>query len=300
MMFTKKNYATIVITTYNRPKFLERAIYSCKSQNTQYEFEIIVVDDNGIGSEHQKETEKLVKSNKEVVYLPLEKNSGACVARNKGAKLASGEFLFFLDDDDEFLPAKLEEQMKYLNQNPQMDGCLAGFVRKNEAEQEIISGSNDPVVGDFKNFILYGNFFTPMLCIRKNSFEKTDGFISIPRFQDKFFMINALLKGLSFGTLGRPLHVMHEHNGERVTSVSVEKTEKSLLQIRIIVEQNKYQLSKAEWKLFLSKQLRVLAITKYVSSKKIIRRSAAVDFLKLFFSHLNFRDLIMTLKSIVK
>ena len=43
--------------------------------------------------------------------MPLEHNSGACVARNKGLELAKGEFISFLDDDDTWEPEKISEQI---------------------------------------------------------------------------------------------------------------------------------------------------------------------------------------------
>lgn len=291
--------ASIIITTYSRPQFLQRSILSAQNQRSEFKFEVIVIDDNGLGSKDQIETEGTLRD-KDLLYIALEHNSGACIARNKGAEMASGEYLFFLDDDDEFLPKKVQEQIKFLEENPELDGCLAAFIRKNEDGKELISEANKPIVGDFKNFVLHGNFFTPMLCIRKSSFEKTDGFIDIPRFQDKFFMINALLRGLKFGTIEEPLHVMYEHSGARVTAGSVDKTRQALKQIRTLVEQYKNNFSNAEWKFFLEKQTRLLAVTKYVSTDRKIRRSAALDFLKLFFGTYNMSDLAMVVKSLIR
>ncbi|WP_409456512.1 glycosyltransferase family 2 protein, partial [Soonwooa sp.] len=84
--------ASIIITTFKRPVFLERAILSCINQNLAEDYEIIVVDDNGIGSKSQLETQQLVSLFSQVVYYPLEKNSGACIARNKGVEKSKGKF----------------------------------------------------------------------------------------------------------------------------------------------------------------------------------------------------------------
>lgn len=259
--------ASIIITTFGRPMFLQRAINSVLNQSFK-NYEILVIDDNGKGTVAQKLTRSKIPINPYTNYFALDVNSGACVARNKGVDLASGEFLFFLDDDDEFLDNKLQDQIDFLEKHKNYDGCLAAFKRLDHIGKEIFSTSNMPMVGDFKSFVLNGNFFTPMLCIRKSSFMKTDGFINIPRFQDNFFLMNALKKGLSFGTMEIALHVMHEHNEARITSASIEKTEKSLQQIKKFVERHKNDFSKIEWDFFIVKQLRTLAVTKYISQEK--------------------------------
>ena len=114
----KKIDASIIITTYNRPHYLERAIKSCLSQNTVYNYEIIVIDDNGLHTAHQQQTETLVSQYlHQINYLPLATNSGACVARNHGIDHAKGKYIFFLDDDDEYLPSKVQNQVQFLENN---------------------------------------------------------------------------------------------------------------------------------------------------------------------------------------
>jgi len=94
---------SIVTPTYGRTFKLKNAILSVLSQS-YVNFEHIIIDDNGLDSEYQKNNKKLIKEfdDNRLRYYPLEKNSGACSARNNGISLANGEFLLFLDDDDEF------------------------------------------------------------------------------------------------------------------------------------------------------------------------------------------------------
>lgn len=293
--------ASIIITTYNRPTYLKRAVESALHQQADFPCEVIVVDDNGLGTAMQEETEGLVKSQfPDVVYLPLEQNSGACIARNNGATIAKGTYLFFLDDDDVYLPNKVQHQVSYLDNHPEMAGCLAAFRRLDEKGSEIMSTSNQPVVGDFKNFVLHGNFFTPMLCILKEAFVDSGGFISIPRFQDRFYMLNALRKRLRFGVIPEPLHVMYEHSGSRLTSSSVGKTSEALRQINNFVLDYHDEFSSAEWQAFQRAQRETLAVTKYNATKRKIRQSASLDYLQLFLSQPNLADFLMVFKSLVK
>lgn len=115
----KNSLVSIVMPTYNRPKTLSRAIDSCLNQ-THKNIEILVVDDNNSDSEARLETEKLMqkyKNNKQVVYLKMPKNSGACKARNYGIQKSKGEYVTFLDDDDVFFPNTIEMQLNYIIKN---------------------------------------------------------------------------------------------------------------------------------------------------------------------------------------
>lgn len=108
--------ATVVIPTYKGTKNLLRAVKSALNQ-TITDLEVIVVDDNGKDTVEQKATEKLLSENisdARLKYIALEKNSGGSAARNKGASVASGKFINFLDDDDAIESTKIETQINAL------------------------------------------------------------------------------------------------------------------------------------------------------------------------------------------
>lgn len=105
-----------VITTYKRePEILARALCSVLAQTYQ-DIEILVVNDAPQETELEARVRAKVESFGEgrIRYLLHECNRGAGAARNTGAAAAKGEFLAFLDDDDEWLPEKLEEQLKLM------------------------------------------------------------------------------------------------------------------------------------------------------------------------------------------
>lgn len=107
---------SVVITTYRRPpKMVKRAIESVINQ-TYRNLEIIIVDDSPDDFTERKVVEKMILSIKEkdkrVRYIKHNENKGACTARNTGIKNSHGNFIAFLDDDDEWLPAKIEKQLK--------------------------------------------------------------------------------------------------------------------------------------------------------------------------------------------
>ncbi len=104
-----KKKVTIIIPTYNRAKYINRAIDSILKQ-TYENIEIIVVDDNGKGTQCQKETEQKLKKYIDLpnfIYLIHNKNKNGAAARNTGIKRSSGEYITFLDDDDYFFPTRI-------------------------------------------------------------------------------------------------------------------------------------------------------------------------------------------------
>ena len=127
---------SIVIPTYARPNNLCRAIDSVLAQ-TYSPIEIVVVDDNGVGTAYQKETEKLLESYivmSKITYLRHEVNKNGSAARNTGSRASHGEIIGYLDDDDVFYPNKIEEQVKRLEvahaENPKVAGVYCNIMMK--------------------------------------------------------------------------------------------------------------------------------------------------------------------------
>lgn len=98
---------SVIIPTYNREHLLGRALKSIFNQ-TYKDFEVIVVDDGSTDN-----TEKIIRdfSVLKINYIKHAKNKGEGAARNTGLKAAKGEYVAFLDSDDECLPEKLEKEM---------------------------------------------------------------------------------------------------------------------------------------------------------------------------------------------
>jgi glycosyltransferase involved in cell wall biosynthesis len=107
---------SVIIPTYNRDKVILRAIESVLKQ-TYLNFEIIIIDD---GSTDKTELllNNLVSKN-QIQYYKTE-NLGVSHARNLGVSKSSGDWIAFLDSDDEWLPHKLQTQIEYLETNPHL------------------------------------------------------------------------------------------------------------------------------------------------------------------------------------
>lgn len=101
---------SVIIPTYNRGRLILNSVTSVLNQ-TYKNIELIVVDDCSTDN-----TEEILKSinDSRIKYVKLEKNSGACIARNKGIELSTGKFIAFNDSDDLWITTKLEKQLCFL------------------------------------------------------------------------------------------------------------------------------------------------------------------------------------------
>lgn len=103
-----------VIPAYNAEQYIARAIQSVLSQTRPVE-EIIVVDDGSTDG-----TAEAVLAFGDKVKLLQQPNAGVSAARNAGIKAATGQWIAFLDADDEWLPEKTERQVRVLRNNPDL------------------------------------------------------------------------------------------------------------------------------------------------------------------------------------
>lgn len=106
---------SVVITTKNRHAVLKNAIQSVLSQTVK-DVECIVVDDASVD-----ETQSIYERDSRIRYVRIETGNsrGGNYARNQGLAVATGDVVSFLDDDDVWLPTKLEKQLQLLNEHPE-------------------------------------------------------------------------------------------------------------------------------------------------------------------------------------
>lgn len=104
---------TICIPTYNRANYIGNAITSILEQ-TYKNFELLICNDSSTDN-----TEEIIRTfkDKRITYIKNKKNSGYIYSMNKCTKLAKGEWVMHLSDDDELFPETLELQVKALQEN---------------------------------------------------------------------------------------------------------------------------------------------------------------------------------------
>lgn len=172
---------SVIIPTYNRGRLILNSVTSVLNQ-TYKNIELIVVDDCSTD-----DTEKTVKSidDSRIKYIKLEKNSGACVARNKGIEISRGEFIAFNDSDDLWLPEKINSQLDFLYEN----NAEISFCKMECRTPENNFIHNFPNI-EFDRKISYKDLLKYNSASTQTIFGKTDCFKEIifdatmPRLQD--------------------------------------------------------------------------------------------------------------------
>lgn len=193
----KTHLVSVVIPTFGRPEKLRRAVSSVLAQ-TYKNVEIIVVDDNNPDSPHRVETEAVMREFcilGNVVYLQHETNKNGSAARNTGFKASKGKYVMFLDDDDEFLPKKIEAQVECLSRLDNSWGaCYTRYLRKQNGK--IVARGAETRQGHLLREVMMRNIFVHAgsnLMIRRSIIEEIGGFDeSFLRNQDLEFLCRIL------------------------------------------------------------------------------------------------------------
>ena len=168
---------SVVIPTYSRPDNLRRAIDSVLNQ-TYPNIEIIIVDDNGIGTKYQKMTEEAIKDyivNQKVVYIKHKINKNGAAARNTGLKHCHGTFVNFLDDDDVFDRNKIKYQVELLEAQLDYD---ASFCNTQIKYKHHVESTDCKESGNLVEQVLSGkiSFNTSTVLFRKEVLDDLNGF----------------------------------------------------------------------------------------------------------------------------
>lgn len=188
---------SVIITTYKRPVFLDRAVKSVLNQ-THENFEIIIVDDNDEGTLYRTETEKLVSTfPKDVQYIKQNRNLGACNARNIGKEKALGDYILFLDDDDELLPQHLELLHAQYKSDDKIGVVFSQALLidvKNKYTHKTtkkLTAKDDPLIWQ----LLVGANSTSSILFKKEAITEAGDWIQLPFGHENYLMVRIFAKG---------------------------------------------------------------------------------------------------------
>ena len=187
---------SVIIATYRRESALARAIESVLNQ-TYGDIEIIVVDDNA-DAEWNEKVKSIVERFKGVKYIQNPENKGSGASRNVGIENAEGEYITFLDDDDVYLPEKVEHQLDDLIKS-EADFSVTDLFLYNENEKLVdkrirsyINSYNKDEL--FINHLMHHITGTDTLMFKKEYLIKIGGFPSID-FGDEFYLMKEAILG---------------------------------------------------------------------------------------------------------
>lgn len=205
---------SVVIPCYNAGATIGRALNSVRQQ-TYSPTEIIVVDDcssddtaavlAGEGARDQS-----------LQILRLPQNSGAAAARNAGIARARGQYIAFLDADDEWLPEKLALQMSVISARPEMSlvACKSRFVKLDGTIEESLYGDLEPATGPeaWRVLLAYNFIATPTVVARRQVIERVGSFDpDLVIGEDQDLWIRLALAG-EVGYIDQILAIVHEQS----------------------------------------------------------------------------------------
>jgi len=261
---------SVIIPTYNRAPMLGRAIKSVLNQ-TYRDFELIVVDDCSTDN-----TEEVVNSFEDarLRYIKHPTNRGGSAARNSGISSSSGDYIGFLDDDDEWLPDKLKVQVELFGRLPEDYGVIYGGYHIKQ-EGKIIRDVYPTHRGDVYYQMLKGCFIgSPTILIKNVCFENAGCFDeTLPGCQD-WDMWLRLAKKYKFEYIPDILAIYYIHGNQIKFSQS-----KYIFGVRRVLD--KYHDDFSTYPDILSNQYKHIGVLSYVVGDKATGTRYMVKSMKL-------------------
>lgn len=204
---------SVVIPTRNRPAIVSRAVMSALTQ-TFKSIEVVVVVDG-----HDEATVSILKQIEDprLKTIILAENVGGSDARNAGVKEAKGEWVAFLDDDDEWFPEKLEKQVKAANRLHNPFPVIASSIIARTPTGDFVWPRRLPrpsePISEYllaRNTLFHGEglLLTATLLVKKKLLEMTPFRSGLKKYQDWDWVLRvAQLEGVCFEIVPEPLAI---------------------------------------------------------------------------------------------
>ena len=172
-----------------------------------WDFELVLGDD----ASSDGTWEVVQREFPQAMLARLVVNSGAAAARNAALREATGEFIAFLDSDDEWLPGKVGAQLGFLEKNPEVSACATShvFCRRDGVRREVVVDN----VGDWSRRLLSGQPFhgasTPV--VRRAVLESVGLQDESLRVLEDWDWMLRIAQRHRIHVLSEPLAVIHEN-----------------------------------------------------------------------------------------
>lgn len=285
---------SVVIPLYNGEKFIRECLESVYQQ-TYRPIEVIVVDDGS--TDRSPEMVREFPGEKKLIRIP---NSDVSHARNVGVENARGELIAFLDQDDKWLPEKIEKQVKLFRENPDVDLIFTDLIKfypsgkRHHAPDKHRLALSLTDENLFSQLVIKNVLMPSAVMVKKESFLAAGAFD--PEFRtcgDYEMWLRMAARGMKFCYLPEPLTLYRQHgeNTSRQAEVMyrdrIKAIEKTFTDEQLTEQQKKLKsaaLAAAymegahaffgvkEYRKFLENARRAFSLDKRVVNWKFIRR----------------------------
>lgn len=162
---------SVIIPNYNRSGTLIRAVKSVLAQHVLV-LEILVCDDGSTDDSHEQ-----IKalSNPLIKWIDCGRNGRPAIPRNSGIKHSKGDWLAFLDNDDEWLPEKIEEQLRVAKENKSFAICTNAMKIQTDGKKDLFFQTKDTAL-NFDSMISANGVICSSMIIHRSLLDKTIGF----------------------------------------------------------------------------------------------------------------------------
>jgi len=202
---------SIILCTYNRANLLPDAIRSVVQQ-TQQEWELIIIDD-GSNDTTYNIVKQFLQHDSRILYF-YQNNQGLAKARNRGLAIASGEFICFVDSDDELAPHHLEKRLHYMKRHPAIDFIHGGMKLIGPKKKHYVADVMNPGKKiHLSKCHIGGTFF-----FRRAILKKVNGFNSIP-FGEDFDFYTRVERYFSIRKVKFPTYLYHLDSENRLCDI---------------------------------------------------------------------------------
>jgi len=201
---------SVIVPTYNRAGLLARALQSVLAQSWT-DFEVLVVDN---GSTDETPSIASTFTDARIRWLRVE-TRGASAARNAAISEARGVWVAFLDDDDEWYPAFLEQQFAAADAS----GAVVVFC---SAVEETAAGTrweHAPPAGAQPGLDAMTRGWHPFIgcvMVRRDALVAAGGFVTSLAVREDWHLLLRLALTVPFAATPEPLMVRHHHRGPRL------------------------------------------------------------------------------------
>lgn len=209
---------SVAISCYNFESYIGECLQSILTQETSFDFEVIIVDDASTDGS-AKVIREIIENYPRVTFIQQSKNKGSDATKQLACKLAKGKYIAFLDGDDFAFANKLQIQYEYLEANPDCSCCYHDMemVDKNSVSlgtsffEQFYNQNYIPDKAGMSHLVRYGTFLVASSqMFVASAFKENLLPPDVNYIQDFYYHIHTASKGL-FGRIQQTLGAYRQH-----------------------------------------------------------------------------------------
>ncbi len=214
-LLNEQSLVSIIIPNYNYGHFVAEAVASALRQEHP-NHEVIVVDDGS-----NDDSLKILARFGGRIRLVTQANRGPAAARNRGAAIARGEYILFLDSDDLLLPLGLTKLLQAAKQAPGVSLICGDVIERDRTGRDsLLKARLDSRAGrSFPDLLQKNGLITSATLVQKKAFSEAGGFDENPALrvvEDYDLWLRILRSGGTASLLGEPVVIRRVH-GENIS-----------------------------------------------------------------------------------